>query len=132
MEESRLQGSRKDRAMRRFAPLATALCLAAAVPARAEPTVYHSTRLLEGVSGEECLTRARSALQAQGFRLAEGSPGAQYGVNGEFTGLVVCVQTATPVLVVVIAGGDSTNAERHRNAIRDAIMSGRAARPGVK
>lgn len=121
--------------MRRMTPMAVASCLAAsaaATPACAEPTMYHSTRALEGVTTAQCLDRGRAALQASGFRLAEGNQGAQYAVNGEFTGLVVCSATATPVLVVVIAGGDSATAERHRNAIRDGIVSGNTGRQGVK
>ena len=121
--------------MRRIAPVATVFCLAGmalASPATAEPTVYHSTRVLEGVTPEQCMARGRAAMQASGFRLAEGNPGGQYGVLGEFTGLVICSQTPTPVLVVVIAGGDAGNAERHRNTIRDAILGGGAAPRPVK
>lgn len=115
--------------MQRLAITTIALCLAAA-PALAEPTMYHSTRQLSGVSAQDCMTRGRAAMQASGFRLAEGNPGAQYGVNGDYTGLVVCTQAQPTILFVVIAGGDAANAERHRNTIRDAIMAGGAARPG--
>ena len=118
--------------MRNIARLAMAFGLAgiAAGPAWGQTTVWHSTRLLENATTEECMVRARAALQAQGYRLTQSNPASQYGVNGNATGLVICSQTATPVLVVVIAGAEPATAERHRNAIREAIMTGgRGAQP---
>jgi hypothetical protein len=90
--------------MRAFVCGAALAALLGGAAQAAEPSMTYHYSLMQGVSVQECLQRARAALTQHNFQLAESTQNSQFGTQGDYLALVSCAPSSPTVFFVSIAG----------------------------